>query len=531
MIATENDIRDLLATKLSLIEPGLQPVANNYHLRNEHGADGFVDILARDSTGAFVVIELKKASSTSRQALHEIGKYVDLLGRDKGLSSGMIRAIVVSTDWHELLVPFSYYVRHSDFDLRGFKLDLESDGLTPSAAREIEALRTSAPRSLTTSQRRIEEASTEDYLASWKTVKDRLSELQITDFIGLHLSNNDMHMIILALGTIVSEQSRYPMSEVLQESGDFDDEDFEDMSTEELVLLGLEYEGQPLNVCYPEKVGALINGHGWAVDQVERSGVFEDTDLFPEADVLQACEGWSGGLSTQGFHGRARTSNAAQWSEFRGSISAVIAESPGWVGPARLWLDQLQASSPQWDISVNVYDNHDILQALVHGYRNPRWIELVPQFSLAVEAPGGNGFGLLGYLRWDGTPVRLVDGLRTAYANIGEWGDLRAVGDQVEANLRLINAWHLTHELSEKRADRQGPEILTARYNILARQSVAKDDGRNDMMMTWAIADFLEAHEDQLDQLVAYLRSHVMIDPTTATQLLMFDSSVDSDWY
>ena len=209
----------------------------------------------------------------------------------------------------------------------------------------------------------------------------------------------------------------------------------------------------------------------------------------------------------------------------------VIADSPGWVGPARLWLDQLQASSPSWDISVNVYDNHDFLQTILHGYRDPQWIELVPQLVLAVEAPDGDGFGLWGYLRWDGTQVRLVEGLRNAYANIGMWGDRRGLDDQAEANIRLLDAWHLTYELAEKRANYPRPEILSERHAELVRQPVTADDRRSDMMMTSAMVDFLEAHEDQLDELVAYLRSHVIVDPTTATQFHMFDGRVDSDWY
>ncbi|MER7796208.1 endonuclease NucS domain-containing protein [Microbacterium sp. NPDC096154] len=531
MTASENDVRDQLATRLSLIEPGLQHVANNYHVRNAHGADGFVDILARDSTGSFVVIELKKAISTSRQAMHEVGKYVDLLGRDKGLPPEMIRAIVVSTDWHELLVPFSYYVHHSDFDLRGFQLDLEADGLTPKAAQRVTALAASTPRSLTAAQRRIDGDLVDDLSASWDAVKDRLRELQIDDFVALHLSLDGAHIVVLALGTVLSDDPRDPMSDVLRKELDFDDEDLDEMTTEELVLLGMECEGHPLNVCYPEKVGSLVHSHGWQVDLVERSGVFEDADLFPEADLLQACEGWTGGLSAHHFNGRARTSNATQWAGFRGSISKVIADSPGWVAPARLWLDQLEVTAPQWDISANVYDNHDFLQALLHGYRDDKWIELVPHFSLAVEALDGDSYGLWGYLRWDGTVVRLVDGLRAAYENIGEWGDLRAFDDQHEANIRLLEAWHLSHELTEKRARRPLPEILLERHGALVKQAVDKDDNRSDMMLSWAIVDFLEAHADQLDELVAYLKNHVTIDPATATQMHFFDGSVDSDWY
>ncbi|SMG44547.1 endonuclease NucS domain-containing protein [Agreia pratensis] len=531
MTASENAIRDLLATQLSLIEPGLKHVANNYHLRNPHGADGFVDILARDSTGAFVVIELKKASSTSRQAVHEIGKYVDLLGRDKGLRPEMIRAIIVSTDWHELLVPFSYYVHHSDFDLRGFQLVLEADGLTPRGTLEMRALKTATPRSLTVSQRRIDEIPKEDLTTTWDAVKARLHDLQINDFVGLHLSIDGTRMVVLVLGTILSEDSRQPMGEVLLRESGFDDEDIEKMSTEELVLLGIEYEGHPLNVCYPEKVSALINGHGWTINQVERFGVFDDADLFSEADILQACEGWSGGLSTQYFNGRARTTNVTQWAGFRGSISMVIADSPGWVGPARLWLDQLQGDAPHWDISTNVYDNHDFLQSLLHGYRDQRWFELVPQFSLAVEAHDGNAYGLWGYLRWDGTRVHIVDGLRAAYANIGEWSELRAYDGQSEANNRLLKAWHLTYELSEKRANQPRPEILSERHGELVKRLVEKGDEREDMMMAVAMVGFMEAHADQLDKLVAYLQHHVTIDPATATQMIFFNGHVDSDWY
>lgn len=531
MTAPENDIRDQLATRLSLIEPGLQHIANNYHLRNPHGADGFVDILARDSTGSFVVIELKKASSTSRQAMHEVGKYVDLLGRDKGLPPEMIRAIIVSTDWHELLVPFSYYVHQSDFDLSGFQLDLGADGLEPTGAHEVKPLKTATPRSLTASQRRIDEAGRTELAASWDAVKSRLGELQIRDFVGLHLSMDENHMVVLALGTILSDDPLAPMSEVLRRELDFDDEDLDEMTSEEIVLLGMEYEGHPLNVCYPEKVGALITGHGWHVDQVERSGVFEDLDLFPEADVLHACQGWAGGLSAYHFNGRARTSNTAQWAAFRGAISKVIADSPGWVAPTRMWLDSLQESAPRWDISVNVYDNHDLLQSLLHGHRDHRWIELVPHFVLAVEAPNNMGFGLWGYLRWDGTKVRLVDGLRAAFANIGEWGDLRAFDDQAEANVRLLEAWHLSYEISEKHGNQPLPLVLSERHGELVKCAVEKDDMRNDMMMTMVMADFLDAHEDQLDELVAYLRRHVAVDSATATQMHFFDPRTDSAWY
>lgn len=531
--ANENAIRDELAARLHLLEPGLQHVKNNYHLVNEHGADGFVDILARDSTGAFVVIELKKASSTSRQALHEVSKYVDLLGRDKGLAPEQVRAAVVSTHWHELLVPFSYYAHQVDFSLQGFLLELNADGLTPEAAQLVAPLARSRARSLTPSQRRIDAADPVDLTTSWSAVKNRLADLEVEDFVALHLSApDDARMVVLALGTITSEAPRDPMYAVLLAEGGFAEAELDDVPTEEVVLLGLEYEGLPMGVCYPEKVASLVSAHGWKVDEVERFGVFQDEDLFPEKDVKYACEGWTGGLSSQHFQGRARTTNPPQWAAFRGGIASVIADSPGWVEPARLWLDEVQDRGLQWDISANVYDIHDMLQMLLHGWRNPRWVELVPHLVATVEITDGGAFGLVGRLSWDGTPVNLVAGLRHAYSNMMEWGELRAVDGQAEANARLLEAWHLNYELTEKRASESTPDLLVVDGHRLQRKSPARSAFDDGMMASILLMDFIDAHEEQLDELVAYLRDHVIaIDAATATQMLAFDARVDSDWY
>lgn len=55
----------------------------------EHG--GFVDILASDATGMLVVIEVKRSDSTAREAIHEVLKYVELLQRERGMTSAKLR--------------------------------------------------------------------------------------------------------------------------------------------------------------------------------------------------------------------------------------------------------------------------------------------------------------------------------------------------------------------------------------------------------------------------------------------------------
>ena len=99
-------IRDAIAERPELIELGLVTVRANYHLQNSEGTRGFVDVLARDRQGLFVAIEVKRSDNTAREALHEVLKYRELLRRELGLRVDQVRAIIASTTWRELLVPF-----------------------------------------------------------------------------------------------------------------------------------------------------------------------------------------------------------------------------------------------------------------------------------------------------------------------------------------------------------------------------------------------------------------------------------------
>jgi RecB family endonuclease NucS len=79
-----------------LLEPGLRLVAEEYPLSNASGTGGRIDILARDQHQMWVVIELKRADKTAREAANEIAKYAELLRRHKGLPADRIRTIVVA---------------------------------------------------------------------------------------------------------------------------------------------------------------------------------------------------------------------------------------------------------------------------------------------------------------------------------------------------------------------------------------------------------------------------------------------------
>ncbi|WP_460101157.1 endonuclease NucS domain-containing protein [Qipengyuania sp. 483] len=140
LFANELELRDALAANLNLIEPGLELLAKEYYLSSPHGADGRIDIVARDSFAHIVCIEIKRSDTSARSGIHELSKYVALLVEQERIPREMIRCVVVSTDWHELSLPLSYFAASGEVDVRGFvalnidgSLALEGQPLLPLA--------------------------------------------------------------------------------------------------------------------------------------------------------------------------------------------------------------------------------------------------------------------------------------------------------------------------------------------------------------------------------------------------------------
>lgn len=139
---TESQLRDMLAKKLTVIEPGLRLLNAEQWLRNSHGGAGSVDLFAQDRHGLYVVIEIKRSRSTAREAIGEVTKYTRLLTQEYGIPRRKIRVAVVTMttdEWHELLVPFSDFAQTQGYDVRGYSLVFNAAGEI-SGANQIELL-------------------------------------------------------------------------------------------------------------------------------------------------------------------------------------------------------------------------------------------------------------------------------------------------------------------------------------------------------------------------------------------------------
>lgn len=117
----EGEFRDYLAANIARLEAGLSLIEAEHTLSNASGAGGRVDILAQDSLGNYVCIEVKRSDNSARATLNELSKYLVLFCNENDLPKERVRCILVSTHWHEVRLPLSVFADMSGADVSGYE--------------------------------------------------------------------------------------------------------------------------------------------------------------------------------------------------------------------------------------------------------------------------------------------------------------------------------------------------------------------------------------------------------------------------
>ncbi|CAH0185601.1 Endonuclease NucS [Pseudomonas sp. Bi123] len=128
---SENVIRNFLKENLSVLESGLSLVQDEFYMRGREGSGGYIDILAKDKYGHYVFIELKRAESSAREALHEVTKYLQL----SNLAAHECRVFIVSTSWGELSSSLPLFQKEMEYPIEGYLLVVDEDGVPLSSTK------------------------------------------------------------------------------------------------------------------------------------------------------------------------------------------------------------------------------------------------------------------------------------------------------------------------------------------------------------------------------------------------------------
>ncbi|GFE81511.1 hypothetical protein GCM10011487_35110 [Steroidobacter agaridevorans] len=406
----ESRIRDYLADHLELLESNLTLISREYKLDNEFGAGGFIDILARDAFGHFVVIEIKRSDQAARAAIHELQKYVALLRADQGLRPDQVRAILVSTHWHELAVPFSEYLKISDVPTEGFILVAEQSGVVTSAT-VYRANELAQPLIASCCQDLIlfTDVATRD--ANYPRVISAAQRAGLSDFFILSLDyRGDNQKVIFPHGIylVFSSPFQTMSAREIRATKRRISWDAEIEPADENFLVEfrrkLGFMGDSNEIGNPEKLATILSS-GWQVAVAHRAGRYStNQQLLSNRDLVIAATRQEGGAAYY-LTSTASPKYSPSWLKLKQSARDVLVGDDHWGAVFRGILAEVARTRPNATVSVNIYNPARIVLGLAKLFRY-KDMSYLPKLQVVVEDSAEIHL-YHGELAWNGQAVTM----------------------------------------------------------------------------------------------------------------------------
>lgn len=456
--ANENTIRDKLSENLSVIEEGLTVIDNEFRLKNEYGASGRVDILAKDVYGNYVVIELKRSDQAARQGIHELFKYLSILSMQLGIPSEKIRALLVSTTWHELTVPFSEYLKVTPFHTKGFEIKVDDLGNVISA-KEVSTAPESKPIEYSSSQMLYLYDDIQKRESAVKEISSSLQAAHVDDYFLLYCDHDiSNERVIYPYGIYIVFSSPLLTSneeqcQKIKDSIDWDDElDLPD----ENFLVAMPIHNIPYTTAeigYPEKLRKMAES--WSFATALRSGRFkESADILTEEDIIKGAMHLEGG-ATYYLSKLTSPQFKEQWDNFKENLKYVILGNSYWLKIIEPLLIDIQQNHSDAKVSCYAYNLADTGYSLskisVNDFR------FLPSLQIVVR--GKNSLRIIQSIAtWNGqridcTPEEYID---RAYGSLEKWISYRHFGEQFQFDDIARSLAKLETRVYETRFDRGG---------------------------------------------------------------------------
>lgn len=392
----EFKIRDYLADNLEILEPGLQCLRTELPLQNPEGANGFVDIFARDCFGNRVIVEIKRSDTAARSALHELYKYLAILRTRQGISLHKLRCFVVSTEWHELFVPFSEFVRTAPYQAQGFRIQVDDSGAVLSADPISVDDGTSAPKLFRHHDIFLfsEEAKRDAALPS---VKDALDQCSVKAYllVTLRYAGSNKAVIhpfaIYVVPARVNKDVWQKLSEQVELTEEISAEDpnfaflveqYLSISVHRIVG----YSHDEYSIGYPERYFTMIHT-GWIREDVVRHGMLESTQLATDDEI----DALIGGVEGQNYVTFVRTSTprlAAHWRDFRDSAWNSLAGNSVWSQDFERFSDWMEKENADGSVSIRIYNPMSLPIALMRlfGSGDSRFVPEMEYWATLPES-------------------------------------------------------------------------------------------------------------------------------------------------
>lgn len=425
---SEANLRDLLSERLALLEPGLTLIDTEFILPNDVGAKGFVDILTRDQHGHLVIIELKISNASARSAIHEVFKYVTLVRTVSGLPERKIRCIIVSTEWHELLVPFSAYKRCVRYSVEGLRLCMESG--QPSRVERVVPVPEPEDLDLCPCADLLlygiygDNGPTQRD-AALRELQTRAAELGIEDYCLTTFDNpnNAGYAATSAIGVSIARLTPDKAGKHAQHP-DFDLELFREEDADEYdwaheqATLALWVRGvfrSDMELLDSPKIVRMLKDEGWTMGRIIRGGRLSSEAITPDDELRSRLLGLDGS-SWLSYSSSSSPRLDASWDHFVAAAGRCLRGNNAWLDGWTLYLKRLQEELREAAVSTYIFNPQNIAFILWEFACGNGSNDILPSLQVAIELDGHPVRLLVGQLEWDGVtrpddPQRLFSGV------------------------------------------------------------------------------------------------------------------------
>lgn len=410
-MVNEAGIRDFLINNLDMIEPDLKFIEKEFSLKNNLGAGGRIDILAKYQFGMFVIIEIKKSDKIAREALHELQKYIALFKHEYGLAANKCRCILLSTEWHELLVPFSEFSRIVDYQIDGYQLILDEQGI-PIGKKDVN-LTLEGEEKLIFPLHKIfwfRTVSKRDIVI--QKLVDILMELEIINYYILIVNYKGNyqgviypHVIYLVFDVFTtSEKKKIQKNMNIRCDGidHFDDTDPQPELEEEAlfeITNRLRSWIDDTELSTSVKLQNMIS-NGWHISEIRTNNKYVNS-LISDQEILEKILGFNVS-NYMNFISVITPRIKPIWeSNFR-KLHDFLYGKILWQIGTKYFLQKVESISIESTITLKVYSGSDILYGLYNYFG--RGIRYLPSLEIIAKIPGNTNKNLmlLGFLEWDG---------------------------------------------------------------------------------------------------------------------------------
>jgi hypothetical protein len=517
----EAELRDYLADHLDMVEAGLTLLKTEFLVPNAYGAKGFIDIFARDSLGNVVMIELKRSDASSRTALHELHKYIALLRAEHGLEAHSLRCMICSTEWLELLVPFSEFARSVSYSVDGLRLHLRDDGL-PDRIERVEPVGTPPELMLCREAAMLfyEHLDEGSRAAAVEQMVHRAKQLGIVDYclvLASKVANASRgvatHAIYVTIAKLSKEQKatlkampEFPLSTYLEGDRKWAYE----QAAIECLVRGLHRD--QFEIGYPEKLSELFKGQGWKLDGIERGGRYA-SELVRTAEQLFAELIGLSGTSEIWFASMSSPRLKSAWKKLTDDAGRALDGNKNWERAYRWFCDQTRRQAPNSSVSVSVFNPMRIVHTMWRCWAE-RTFSYVPAMELVRAIDGEAPTVYFGYIEWDGStkptnPESIISQACEAVfgdpsPEVLQWAAM--TGEVCALDLPLMKLHGLRYSFAEIVHTPDGRPALRRLTLKVGKMQAGRVDHQPQL-----IHDFFAKNEDYMNDLAAFLDSQALM--------------------